>query len=304
MQRRVAGDVQERYRVSERRVSMTFRFNRSSLQYTARRNELNEVLRVKIKELAATRVRYGYRRLSVLLRREGWKVNDKRVHRLYCQEGLSLRAKATKRRRRSAAVRVRIAPTGPNTVWSMDFMHDRLMGDRRQPFRILTIVDIVTRECLALEVASGFRAVTVIDVLSRIVQRRGAPIAIRCDQGTEFTAEALDQWAYTNKIDSTSRGQASPLTTRSSSRSTRAFAKSCSTPGGLLIYKRLVEPRGRGGGSTTKIDRTDHCPTKRRKPSRHRQKSRGASKNHTLRWPSEWGTSNRLVVKILQFESV
>ena len=201
MQRRVGGDVQERYRVSERRVSMTFRFNRSSLQYTARRNELNEVLRVKIKELAATRVRYGYRRLSVLLRREGWKVNDKRVHRLYCQEGLSLRAKATKRRRRSAAVRVRIAPTGPNTVWSMDFMHDRLMGDRRQPFRILTIVDIVTRECLALEVASGFRAVTVIDVLSRIVQRRGAPIAIRCDQGTEFTAEALDQWAYTNKIE-------------------------------------------------------------------------------------------------------
>ena len=74
-------------------------------------------------------------------------------------------------------------------------------------------------------------------------------------------------------------------------RSTRAFAKSCSTPGGLLIYKRLVEPRGRGGGSTTKIDRTDHCPTKRRKPSRHRQKSRRASKNHTLRWPSVWGTS-------------
>ena len=201
MQRRVAGDVQERYRVSERRVSMTFRFNRSSLQYTARRNELNEVLRVKIKELAATRVRYGYRRLSVLLRREGWKVNDKRVHRLYCQEGLSLRAKATKRRRRSAAVRVRIAPTGPNTVWSMDFMHDRLMGDRRQPFRILTVVDIVTRECLALEVASGFRAASVIGVLSRVVERRGAPTAIRCDQGTEFTAEALDQWAYANKIE-------------------------------------------------------------------------------------------------------
>ena len=193
--------MQERYRISERRVSTTFRFNRSSLQYTARRNELNEVLRAKIKELAAVRIRYGYRRLSVLLRREGWKVNDKRVHRLYRQEGLSLRAKATKRRRRSAAVRVRIAPTGPNTVWSMDFMHDRLMGDRRQPFRILTIVDIVTRECLALEVAPGFRAGSVIHVLSRVVQQRGTPVAIRCDQGTEFTAEALDQWAYANKIE-------------------------------------------------------------------------------------------------------
>ncbi len=80
-------------------------------------------------------------------------------------------------------------------------MHDRLMGDRRQPFRLLTIVDIVTRECLALEVAPGFRAASVVDKLSRIVQRRGAPTAIGCDQGTEFTAEALDQWAYANKIE-------------------------------------------------------------------------------------------------------
>jgi len=201
VQRRIAGDMRERYHVSERRISTTFAFNRSSLQYEARRNELNEALREKIKELAVTRIRYGYRRLWILLRREGWKVNHKRVHRLYRQEGLSLRAKATKRRRRSAAVRVRIAPTGPNTVWSMDFMHDRLMGDRRQPFRILTIVDIVTRECLALEVAPGFRAASVVDVLSRIVRRRGAPIAIRCDQGTEFAAEALDQWAYADKIE-------------------------------------------------------------------------------------------------------
>jgi len=193
--------VEERYGVSQRRVSKTLRFVRSTLQYVALQNELNEALRLKIKALAAIRVRYGYRRLAVMLRREGWHVNDKRVHRLYRLEGLSLRAKATKRRRRSAALRVRIAPTGPNTVWSMDFMHDRLMNERRQPFRILTIVDIVTRECLALEVAPGFRAASVIEVLSRIVARRGAPLAIRCDQGTEFTAEALDQWAYANKIE-------------------------------------------------------------------------------------------------------
>lgn len=80
-------------------------------------------------------------------------------------------------------------------------MHDRLMGESRRPFRLLTIVDIFTRECLALEVAPGFRARGVVDVLSRIVAKRGAPIAIRCDQGTEFTAEALDQWAYNNKIE-------------------------------------------------------------------------------------------------------
>ena len=80
-------------------------------------------------------------------------------------------------------------------------MHDRLMNDRRQAFRILTIVDIVTRECLALEVAPGFKSESVCNVLSRIVAKRGAPTAIRCDQGTEFTAEALDQWAYNNKVE-------------------------------------------------------------------------------------------------------
>jgi putative transposase len=159
------------------------------------------VLRERIKEIAAVRVRYGYRRIHVFLEREGWHVNPKRVARLYRLEGLSLRAKAPKRRRRSAAQRVRLAPAGPNQVWSMDFMHDRLMGDQRRPFRLLTIVDIFTRECLALEVAPGFNALKVVNVLSKIVSERGAPTAIRCDQGTEFTAEALDQWAYNNHIE-------------------------------------------------------------------------------------------------------
>lgn len=80
-------------------------------------------------------------------------------------------------------------------------MHDRLMGEDRRAFRLLTIVDIFTRECLALEVAKGFNARDVVGVLTRLVGRRGAPIAIRCDQGTEFTAEALDQWAYNNRIE-------------------------------------------------------------------------------------------------------
>lgn len=174
------------------------RFNRKSVQYKPKRNIINEVLRDRINELAQARVRYGYRRIHVLLRREGWKVNWKRIARLYRLEGLSLRVKAPKRRRRSAVQRVRIAATQANHVWSMDFMHDRLVGDDRKAFRLLTIVDIFTRECVALEVANGFRARDVITVLTRLVTRRGAPIAIRCDQGTEFTSEALDQWAYNN----------------------------------------------------------------------------------------------------------
>lgn len=197
----MAGELQEQYGVSERRVCTSLRFNRASIQYKPKSSGLNEVLRGRIKELAAARVRYGCRRIHVLLRREGWRVNVKRVTRLYRQEGLSLRAKAPKRRRSCAVRRVRTAATQANHVWSMDFMHDRLMGEGRKAFRLLTIVDIFTRECLALEVAAGFRARDVVGVLTRLVGRRGAPIAIRCDQGTEFTAEALDQWAYNNRIE-------------------------------------------------------------------------------------------------------
>jgi putative transposase len=197
----LTGELQEHYGASVRQICITLHFNRASIQYRPKSNALNEVLRGRIKELAAARVRYGYRRIWVLLRREGFTVNPKRIARLYRQEGLSLRAKAPKRRRRSAVQRVRIAATQPNHVWSMDFMHDRLMGEERRAFRLLTIVDIHTRECLALEVASGFRARDVVGVLTRLIEKRGKPLAIRCDQGTEFTAEALDQWAYNNRIE-------------------------------------------------------------------------------------------------------
>ncbi len=116
------------------------------------------MLRGRIIAIAAARVRYGYRRIHVLLQREGWKVNAKRVARLYTLEGLNLRAKGPKRRRRSAAQRIRLSPAGPNQVWSMDFMHDTLKGEQRRKFRLLNIVDVFTRECLAIEVAPGFKA--------------------------------------------------------------------------------------------------------------------------------------------------
>ena len=193
--------MHERYGASQRRVCLTFRFDRNSTRYQPKRSAYNELLTQRIKELCAARVRYGQRRIWVLLKREGWKANQKRVSRLYRQEGLSLRAKAPKRRRCATPRQVRFAPTAANHVWSMDFMHDRLMDERRRPFRLLTIVDVFTRECLALVVASGFRARAVVGILSQLVAKRGAPVAIRCDQGTEFTSEALDQWAYNNRIE-------------------------------------------------------------------------------------------------------
>ena len=181
-----------------RRACTVIRFNRASKYYRGKRSPLNEALVLRMKAIAAARVRYGYRRIHVLLRREGYAVNQKRVRRLYAAEGLSLRPK-TPRRRRAAVVRSpRIHPTRPNEVWAMDFMHDRLADGRK--VRVLTIVDIFSRECVALEVAFSFRSQDVVRVLQRVCRERSFPKVIRCDNGTEFVATALDQWCFWNHV--------------------------------------------------------------------------------------------------------
>jgi putative transposase len=198
--RLLVGHLKDRYRISERRACAALRFCRASMRYRGKVSIQNQVLLARIKEIAAARVRYGFRRIHVLLKREGWSVNVKRLRRLYHQEGLSLRARAPKRRRSAQLRQPQYQPTAANEVWCMDFMHDRLATPDRRPIRLLTVVDIFTRECLGLEVAYGFRARDVTSVLSRILARRGKPQAIRCDNGTEFTATAFDQWAYANSI--------------------------------------------------------------------------------------------------------
>ncbi len=161
--------------------------------------DTQEALRMRLKELAGSRVRYGYRRLHILLRREGWRVNHKRVHRLYVQEGLSLRTKRP-RRHKSAKPRVgRNQTQGANECWSMDFMSDELFEGRR--IRLLTIVDCHTRESLATEARFSFRGVQVAEVLGRLVAQRGAPRTIRCDNGSEFSSRALDQWAHWSRVE-------------------------------------------------------------------------------------------------------
>lgn len=155
-------------------------------------------LRMRIKEIAATRVRYGYKRIHVLLRREGWKVNHKRVYRIYCEEGLNLRIKRPKRRV-SAAHRVKSPPaTGVNESWSMDFVTDSLFNGRR--FRSLTVVDNFSRECLAIEVGKHLRAENVVEVMGKLAFYRGTPRAIHVDNGPEFISKELDKWAYENKV--------------------------------------------------------------------------------------------------------
>ena len=186
------------YRVSERRACRVGPFHRSTQRYRSRADE-QAALKIRLKELAATRVRYGYRRLHVLLRREGWRINHKRVYRLYKLQGLGIR---TRKPRRHRAARTRVARPQPNAVnacWSMDFVSDQLFDGRQ--IRVLTIVDCHSRESLVIEPRIHFRAVHVVEALARLVKARGAPESIRCDNGPEFTSRVLDQWAYWNKVE-------------------------------------------------------------------------------------------------------
>lgn len=155
-------------------------------------------LRMRIREIASVRVRYGYKRIHVLLQREGWHINHKRVYRLYCEEGLNLRKKRPKKRTSENFRVSRETARDINECWGMDFASDRLFNGRR--FRALTVVDIVSRECLGIEVAQGIKGDDVVEMLDSIKLFRGVPRVIRCDNGPEFVTKVLDQWAYENKI--------------------------------------------------------------------------------------------------------
>jgi putative transposase len=186
------------YRVSERKACGATGFCRATQRYVSQAASQSE-LRLRLKELAHTRVRYGYRRLHVLLRREGWTVNAKRIYRLYKQEGLVIRSK-TPRRKRSCRYRgERAEISAPNQTWAMDFMSDTLFDNRA--YRILTVVDCHSRESLAIEPRRSFGAFHVVEALDRIVRERGKPKTIRCDNGPEFAGRVLDQWAFFNEVE-------------------------------------------------------------------------------------------------------
>jgi putative transposase len=155
-------------------------------------------LRRRLRELASVRTYAGYRRLHTYLRREGWKISHKLVYRLYSEEGLALRRKKPRRRRSVVARQARPEPTRANQHWSMDFMHDALASGRT--LRIFTLIDVHTRECLALKPATGFSGASVAQVLADVSLERPLPERILVDNGTEFTSKALDAWAYWNKV--------------------------------------------------------------------------------------------------------
>lgn len=194
--RQAAGLIRQELGLSERRTCSVLGVSRSLLQYTPRPDR-NTELRARLKTLAEERRRFGSPRLHILLRREGWAVNHKRVERLYRQEGLSLKRK--RRRKSGSHLRVVLpAPSRLNERWSMDFVTDSLVNGRR--FRALTVVDDHSRESIAIEADFSLTGERVARVLERLAQTRGLPNIITVDNGPEFAGKALDAWAYQRGI--------------------------------------------------------------------------------------------------------
>lgn len=178
---------------SERRACRLAKQNRTVQRYRSIQDPRLE-LRQRMKDIAAVRVRFGYRRTRVMLNREGWKVGKNLVYRLYKEEGLALRRKSPRRRKMAVQREQRCLPQRPNDAWSLDFVSDEL--HRGQRFRALTVVDVYTREALAIEVGIRLRGEQVVDTLNRLVAQRGRPMFLFADNGAEFTGRLMDLWAY------------------------------------------------------------------------------------------------------------
>ena len=150
--------------------------------------------RARIREIAETRVRYGMWRIHTLMRREGWLINHKKTHRIYCEEGLNLRRKRP-RRRVAAAHRVeRPDIAAPDQVWSMDFVADELFNGQR--IRALIVVDNFSRQSLAIDVDFRLNGEAVVDTMMRLLSQSRRPKRIQVDNGSKFISRALDKWAY------------------------------------------------------------------------------------------------------------
>lgn len=156
-------------------------------------------LEMRIKEITDTRVHYGYRRVHVLLRREGHTDNVKRIYCLYRQEGLSLRLKRPRRNKAAKLRQTRQLAHAINEIWSMDFVADALLDGRK--LRMLTVVDLFTRECLAIDVGQSLKGEDVVRTLNEVTALRGPPRTIKIDNGSEFISKVMDKWAYEREVE-------------------------------------------------------------------------------------------------------
>jgi putative transposase len=178
MKRKIVGHLQHHWSASIHRACSLLKLSRTVYHYASRGYDQTS-LRTRIKEIAYARVRYGCQRIHVILRREGWSINHKRTYRLYCLEGLNLRYCRPRRHKSSTGRIQRLPAQRVNQCWSMDFVADNLFNGGR--IRFLTVVDIFSRECLAIEVGNGLRSQDVVHTVDRILKQRGAPEQIFVD---------------------------------------------------------------------------------------------------------------------------
>ncbi len=185
------------YEVSTRRACEIALFARSSYGYRSIADRQDE-LRIRIRDIAQARAHYGYRRVHLLLRREGWKINHKRVYRLYSEECLTMKRTKPRRHVSSQKRHERPEPEARNEVWAMDFVEDQLYDGRK--LRVLTLIDTYSRECLALRVGQSLRGSDVVQVLDGLRAKGRKPETICVDNGTEFRSRIMDQWAYLQEV--------------------------------------------------------------------------------------------------------
>lgn len=183
--------------MSIRRACEVIRFAPRTYRYKSCRSD-QAALEQRIREICQTRVRFGYRRVHVLLKREGWEINAKKTYRIYKELGMQLRNKTPKRRVKAKLREDRASAVGPNEVWAMDFVHDQLATGRK--IRVLTVVDTFSRYVPVLDPRFSYRGEDVVATLDRICRRMGYPATIRVDQGSEFISRDLDLWAYQRNV--------------------------------------------------------------------------------------------------------
>jgi putative transposase len=195
--REAVAHLRNAFEVSERRACSVLGVDRTSVRYRSRRGN-DETIRARLRELASLRRRFGYRRLHILLRREGLIINHKKLRRLYREERLQVRRRGGRKRALGSRAPM-VMPQGPNQRWSLDFVADALTDGRR--FRILTIVDDFTRECLALVPDTSLSGTRVARELDTLIAARGRPAMCVSDNGTELTGMAILRWTQTTGIE-------------------------------------------------------------------------------------------------------
>jgi putative transposase len=188
----------QRFGCSQRQALRIVRMSASTYLYVSQRKD-ESVLKARIKEITDTRVHYCYRRVHVMLRRKGHMDNVKRVYRLYREEGLSLRLKRPRRNKAAQRRQPKKLAHAINEIWSMDFVADALFDGRK--LRMLTVVDLFTRECLAIDVGQSLKGEDVVRVLTAITYERGMPRTIKSDNGSEFISKVMDKWAYERGVE-------------------------------------------------------------------------------------------------------